>query len=127
MRIIENLYMNEYTNVEQDGKEGALNSKSELVIPFEYEAVYEFSNGLFFVKKNGKWGYINEKNEVVIPFIFDHAFGFYGHSYSIGRIDSEIPGWKPWKVFNSKGEILYSMEEAEEAGKKAHKLNGIEF
>lgn len=37
---------------------GIINTKNEIVIPFDYEALYKVSNDLLAFKKNGKCGYI---------------------------------------------------------------------
>ena len=55
-------------------------SEALVAIPFIYERVHEFSEGLASVRKNGKFGFIDIKGENMIPFIYDYAGDFqYGH------------------------------------------------
>lgn len=52
-----------------------------VVIPFIYERVHEFSEGLASVRKDGRFGFINIKGENMIPFIYEFAGDFqYGHA-----------------------------------------------
>ena len=46
--------------VKRDGVWGFVNYKGEIIIPFEYEEVYDFSEGFAWVKKNGKWGIVDK-------------------------------------------------------------------
>ena len=56
--------------VKKGGKWGYIDGYGKVIVPFEYEEVNNFSEGLASVRKDGKWGYINPKNEVVIPIEF---------------------------------------------------------
>jgi hypothetical protein len=49
-------------------KYGFINKNGELAIPYEYDAVTEFNNGVSSVKKNGLFGIINTSNQVIYPF-----------------------------------------------------------
>lgn len=57
-------------------KRGYYNRKGEIVIPFEYEKAFPYSEGLAPVRKNGKWGFVDSANHVVIPFIYDDVWSF---------------------------------------------------
>lgn len=58
-------------------KYGFMNFQNEVVIPFMYEQVHNFSdNGLAAVQKDGLWGYINMSGEVIIPFQYEKADSF---------------------------------------------------
>lgn len=57
-------------------KRGYYNRKGEIVIPFEYEKAFPFSEGLAPVRKNGKWGFVDSGNHVVIPFIYEEVWSF---------------------------------------------------
>lgn len=48
----------------------------EVCIPYGYEELGDYSEGLLYAKKNDKYGYINEKNEIIIPFIYSDAEDF---------------------------------------------------
>ena len=62
--------------VEKDGKFGGVNIYNEVIIPFKYDMIRGYSEGLFVVKKDGKYGYINKYNELVIDFQYDRAEAF---------------------------------------------------
>ncbi len=49
-------------------KNGFVDKNNKVIIPFKYENVFDFSEGLAPVKLNGKWGYIDKKDNVVISF-----------------------------------------------------------
>lgn len=61
---------------ERNGKYGYVDYHGNVVIPFVYEEVMGFSEGLCAVKKEGKWGYINREGNVVIPFEYEYAADF---------------------------------------------------
>lgn len=80
---------NGFIPIECNGKCGYVNLQGEVVIPLQYGAAKEFSDGLapvefkveYSVSSEGssyyaKWGYINELGEIVIPPIFDDAESF---------------------------------------------------
>ena len=46
------------------------------VIPYMYDEVGDFSEGLAAVKWNGKWGFIDRMGKVVIPYKYDFAYHF---------------------------------------------------
>jgi len=57
-------------------KRGYYNRKGEIVIPFEYEKAFPYSEGLAPVCKNDKWGYVDSNNHIVIPFIYEEVWPF---------------------------------------------------
>jgi len=52
-------------SVKQNGKWGFMDENDNTVIPFIYDDVTDFSNGLAHVKLNEEWFYINKKGERV--------------------------------------------------------------
>lgn len=63
--------------VNDNGAYGFLDSdNNELLIPFAYDNVGSFSEGLAWVKKDGKYGYIDKTGKVVVPFIYDDVCDF---------------------------------------------------
>lgn len=59
-----------------DGFYGYVNVKNEVIIPYQFDMAYDFSEGLALVCKDDKYGYINTKGEIVIPYQFDDAKKF---------------------------------------------------
>lgn len=59
-----------------EGKWGAVNKEGETIIPFKYELLKTFNEGVAAFSKNGKFGYIDiHGNEVIQP-QFDDTTGF---------------------------------------------------
>ena len=58
-------------------KYGYINCENGVVsIPFEYDDLGNYSEGLIWAEKDKKYGYIDINNNVVIPFIYDRAYDF---------------------------------------------------
>ena len=55
---------------------GCLDRDSNIVIPFEYEYLSGFSEGLAAAEKDGKYGFIDKNNNVILPFIYEDASPF---------------------------------------------------
>lgn len=62
--------------VKNNGKCGLIDSSGKVIIPFEFDDVLSFKNGLAPVKKNGKWGFIDSKNKLILPYRYDGASSF---------------------------------------------------
>ena len=72
---------NGYIVLNKDDKYGLIDAlNGNVVIPFEYEHLDDFSEDLIAAEKNQKYGFINIKNETVIPFpggnIFANTYGY---------------------------------------------------
>lgn len=83
-------YYNESDNYEfSGGLWGYLDRGGQVVIPFKYEAVKDFSQGLAAVKLNKKWGFIDTAGKTVIPLIYDEiTLDFFGEN-SNARVVAE--------------------------------------
>ena len=84
-------------------KMGYINKNNEEVLPFIYDNVGYFENGLARVSNNGKWGLINEAGEIVIPLIY----------YSIDEIGEQIITARKGEksgLINRKGDIILPFE-----------------
>lgn len=57
-------------------KFGFLNRVGKIAIPFVYDEVGDFNNGLAIVVKDNKYGCINKSGDVVIPFMYDYLSNF---------------------------------------------------
>lgn len=60
----------------KDGKWGFINENNDVIIPYEYDEVHAFSDGLAAVRKGDLFGYIDYNNNVVIDFQFVEASPF---------------------------------------------------
>lgn len=61
---------------EFSGKYGFIDENGKVVIPFEYEYVRGFNEGLACVKKNGKYGFIDKSNKTVVPLEYEVVLEF---------------------------------------------------
>jgi len=61
---------------EWTSKCGVIDKTGNIVIPFIYDVIYDFSEGLAAVNKNGKCGFIDKTGNVVIPMIYDRVGSF---------------------------------------------------
>ncbi len=73
------------------------------VVPFKYDAVRWFSEGLAQVKLNDKWGFVDEKGNVVVPLEYDSASDFSEGMASVTLNDK-------WGFVNKKGEVVIPLE-----------------
>ena len=60
----------------KNGKYGFVDKQGKEVIPYKYEYVRWFSEGLAGVKYSGKCGFIDKAGNEVIPFKYDDAWNF---------------------------------------------------
>lgn len=62
---------------ESNKKRGYINIEQDTLIPFKYDDLSVFSQGLAPAKQNGKYGFIDRKGKVIIPFKYDNESHFY--------------------------------------------------
>lgn len=58
-----------FVRVIQDGKRGMIDRTGNLVLPTEYNLIYQFRNGVLLVQKDGLYGLLDEELKVVEPLI----------------------------------------------------------
>jgi hypothetical protein len=56
---------------------GYIDLNLNVIKPYEFEWVKEFSNGLAAIKTKGRYGYVDKKGTRVIPNIYEEAMDFY--------------------------------------------------
>ena len=77
-------FLNGYSSVlNVYNKSGVIDKNGEVVIPFEYENIHYFQEGLLAVSKKRLWGFLDSKSNVVIPFQFDEVHGGFKNGYCI--------------------------------------------
>ena len=74
---------NEYSNgqmlepqIDSNKKWGFVDETGKLIIPYKYDNVDGFIEGLAAVNLNGKWGFIDSTNNIVIPLKYSRVDGF---------------------------------------------------
>ncbi len=60
----------------RNGKEGYLDSRGKVAIPFDFDFAGTFRDGLAPVSKGGRYGYIDTEGRIRIPLQFDAADEF---------------------------------------------------
>jgi hypothetical protein len=88
--------------VSKDGKYGAIDKKGQVVIPFAYDKIGCFIDGLAPVLVNGKWGYIDKNDNIVIPCRYNKAASF-SCGYALVTGDNES------RYINKSGETLIKL------------------
>ncbi|MBO6495100.1 MAG: WG repeat-containing protein [Roseivirga sp.] len=92
----------DYMPVLKGGQWGFLNSDGRITIANRYEAVGQFSEGLFSVKLIGKWGFVNKNEELIIQPNFDQVSPF-DNGLSIVKSDSK------WGLINTSGKEVIAL------------------
>ena len=95
-----------------NGKWGFVNEQGEEVIPFKYDDVCDFSEGLARVKLYKKWGFIDKEGRKIISYKYDDAGDFSEGLARVYRIyednrNLEYPIYlKKWGFIDKNGEKL---------------------
>lgn len=85
----------------KNGLWGGIDKTGKTVIPFEYDLLMVFNEGLAVAKKNGKYGVIDTNNNIVIPFEYDNLSSYSngvcvaiknGTAFCIDRYGNKITG-----------------------------------
>ena len=79
---------------DNNGKWGFADSKGNVVINYQYDDAFSFSNGVAAVRNGNNWHYISAYNKQAIPLDFDNAqpfhngvaFAYYGEGMSIIKL-----------------------------------------
>jgi|GEM_PF-403245 len=102
-------------------KEKRKAEKAKIVIPFKYDYVWSFSEGLASVKLNGKWGAIDRSGNEIVPIKYDNVW-----SFSEGLASVKLNG--SWGVIDKYGNEVVPIEYDEiwsfSEGLASVKLNG---
>lgn len=98
-----------YFRVISNGHDGFINENGKIMIPFIYESLSIFSQGLIRAKANGKYGFLNEAGKVVIPIIYDEANDYFSYSregLSLAALRLE----NDYFIFDNKGNKITSLK-----------------
>ena len=57
-----------------DGKYGVVNSKGQVIVPFEYDYISSYNQGLAIVAKNKKKGLVDVNGKMVIPVMYEDIY-----------------------------------------------------
>ena len=78
----------EYIIAKLNDKYGCINSRNEVIIPFEYDKLWCFEDDYLVGRIDKKQGVINLKNEVIIPFEYDNLW-YFEVDYLVSIIDKK--------------------------------------
>lgn len=69
----------------KDGKWGFVDRLGKEAVPFRYQQVQAFSDGLAAFQRNGLWGYLDKRGKEIIAPQFDEADGFHDGVAIVGK------------------------------------------
>lgn len=100
--------------VKKDGKWGFINTKGELIIPYQFDDfVHSFNEGLAIVKNNDKCGFINTKGELVVPCQYDNLYPMTKEGVALAIFNDESTGKKLYGYVDAKGNSTFTKSEIE--------------
>src|SRR5262249_2011203 len=100
--IMENEGLARWHKPDDNNIYGFIDTKGKLVIPFKYDDVTYFSEGLALVRKGGKaWGFIDKKNKEVIAFSEKYDY----HPFHDGRCLVKETNGKYWGYLDKTGNV----------------------
>lgn len=90
--------------LEKDGKCGVVNNKGLTIVPFKWDNIAYFSQGLAAVQMGGKCGYININGDVVIPIEYDETRNFIGAGFASVKKEGK------WGIIDMKNNVIVPFE-----------------
>jgi len=93
----------EFFTVLKGGFYGVIDRTGNIRIPFEYQKIGMFSEGLIAAEKENKFGFIDINGETIIPFIYDAAYDFSEDMATVRKQGKEC-------IINKKGEELFETD-----------------
>lgn len=96
----------DYPNI----KYGVKNHKGEVIVPYEYDDIRDFNEGLARVELNGKYGFINESGKITIPLQYANASQYFKNG--LVAVYSQKGG--KYGFINTKGTLVTPMIYEEE-------------
>jgi hypothetical protein len=97
----------DYSKLPGTFKKGVIDNKGELIIPYEFNDIQKFSEGMAAISKDGGGGYIDITGKIIIPSTFKHVCSF---SQGIARVIKDINGEHKEGFINKLGEIVIPFE-----------------
>jgi hypothetical protein len=97
---VSGIWRDSLSAAEDNGKWGYINLAGDRVIPFRFDHVTEFSEGVAKVELNGKWGLIDLLGNTVIPLDFDVIFSTADPGLLL------VVSNHKYGYFNAKGQVI---------------------
>lgn len=83
----------------ETGKFGLVHHSGKLLLPYDYDWIGNFKEGLAHIVWHSKTGYVNERGKIIIPLIYDEAWPF---QHGFARVIVA----KKTGMINKNGELL---------------------
>jgi len=80
-------------------KYGVIDKTGKQIVPFIYEYIEDYSEGLAMVEKDGKKGFIDKSGKLVVPCIFDDAESF---SFGLSKVEKN----EKWGYIDKTGKVV---------------------
>ena len=90
--------------LKKDGKCGVVNNKGLIIVPFKWDNIAYFSQGLAAVQMGGKCGYININGDVVIPIEYDETRNFIEAGFASVKKEGK------WGIIDMKNNVIVPFE-----------------
>lgn len=90
--------------LEKDGKCGVVNNKGLTIVPFKWDNIAYFSQGLAAVQMGNKCGYININGDVVVPLEYEETRNFIGAGFASVKKDSK------WGIIDIHNNLIVPFE-----------------
>lgn len=120
------VYDDDYDYHEYDCSRGFVDEIDEVVIPseYDYDEVWDFSEGLAVVELDDRWGFIDTTGTVVIPLQYDEVWHF---SEGLAKVKKN----NKWGFVDKRGKMVISLQYDDASyfknGKAKVKLRGETF
>lgn len=98
IRITPDASMSLYSCSIYGNKCGVINMDNNIIIPFEYDDIRDFSDGRAWACKFGKWGVIDTKGDTVLDFQYNKLDNFVNN---ISIVSQKNGKWEYCKEWNS--------------------------
>jgi hypothetical protein len=92
-------------DVEKNGKCGYMNQQGVLVIDFQFDSCWKFSEGFAAVTVNKKIGFINEEGKLISKSKFNNPPSYFHEGFATVKIGNFRKGKEKNGVIDTKGEI----------------------
>ncbi len=103
LKDLKSLFINDRIRIRYNNKWGFVNTKGEIIIPFEYDFIIPSTNATAFVLKNNKWGIIDATGKAITPIQYDR---FSPNNNKLIYVEQN----GKWGAINQQGTLIIPIE-----------------
>lgn len=81
-------------------KYGVVNTQGQIIVDFQYEMIFPFSQGFAIFERNEKFGFLNHLGQEIIPAMYDDTMGNSTNCFVVQKENR-------WFCLNSDNEIIF--------------------